>query len=154
MDIDYLANHTKAIPMLGDWFYEEWSHLYPERTRADVEEAISERTSTNRIPLALVAVEAGNVVGTVCLKVHDMDTHVHLSPWLAGLYVARERRRKGIGSALVHAVEHKASELGIGKLYLYTPESEAFYSRLEWDLLERVEYRGYMVSVMEKEIVL
>lgn len=53
-----------AIPLLGGWFYEEWSHLY-----ADVERAIAERTNTNRIRLSLVAVEAGNVVDAVCLKV-------------------------------------------------------------------------------------
>jgi len=150
--IDYLANHTEAIPVLAAWFHEEWSYLYPERTLYDVERSIAGRSQVDRIPIALVAMEAGEVIGTVCLKVHDMDTHLHLSPWLAGLYVARTWRGRGIGSALVRAMEEKAQELEVGHLYLYTPDSESFYASLDWRLLERVPYHGSTVAVMEKQI--
>jgi N-acetylglutamate synthase-like GNAT family acetyltransferase len=90
----------------------------------------------------------------VCLKVHDMDTRLDLTPWLAGLYVKAPRRRQGIGITLVSAIEKKAHELGIERLYLYTPESEVFYSRLGWQIKERTEYHGYSVTLMQKEIVL
>lgn len=152
MLIDYLANHPAAIPVLAGWFHAEWSYLYPERTVADVERSIADRTNTTTIPLALVAVEGHEVVGTVCLKTHDMDTQLHLSPWLAGLYVARESRGRGVGSALVKAIEEKAYELGVRTLYLYTPESERFYASRKWDVLERVTYHGCRVSVMKKTL--
>jgi N-acetylglutamate synthase-like GNAT family acetyltransferase len=83
-----------------------------------------------------------------------MDTRLDLTPWLAGLYVAAHRRRQGIGTMLVSAIEKKARELGVQTLFLYTPESETFYSRLGWRVKDRTKYHGYPVSVMEKEIAL
>lgn len=152
MDIGYLSDHTDAIPMIARWFYNEWSHMIPNRTLPDVERALAERTNTDRIPLTLVAVEAGSVIGTVGLREHDMDTRMDLTPWLAGMYVASERRRLGIGRTLVHAIEAKASELGIDRLYLYTPAAEAFYRGLGWTTMEQMTYRGYPVSLMTKAI--
>jgi len=154
MNISYLADHTEVIPMLAQWFYKEWSYLYPGKTLADVEQLIGERININRIPLALVAFNNQELIGTVCLKVHDMDTHLDLSPWLAGLYVSESMRLNGIGSMLVSAIEKKASELGIEKLYLHTPESETFYLKLGWQLKERTNYHGFPVSIMQKKVVL
>jgi len=152
MNIEYLAYHKEVIPTLAQWFYEEWAYLHPDRTLADVERLISERANTNRIPVALVALEGKELLGTVCLKVHDMDTRLDLTPWLAGLYVSAPRRRQGIGAALVSAIEKTAHDLGVEKLYLYTPESEGFYSRFGWHVKERTEYHGYPVTLMQKEI--
>ncbi len=83
-----------------------------------------------------------------------MDTRLDLSPWLAGLYVSAPRRRQGIGATLVSAIEKKAHELGVKKLYLHTPESEVFYLKLGWQVKERPLYHGYPVSLMQKKIVL
>lgn len=154
MDIAHLADHRDVIPTLAQWFYQEWAYLHPDRTLEDVERLIGERTNTTKIPVALVAFEGGELLGTVCLKVHDMDTRLDLTPWLAGLYVAAAWRRKGIGTALVSAIEKKAHELQVEKLYLYTPESEGFYSSLGWHLSERTKYHGYPVTIMEKNIAL
>jgi GNAT superfamily N-acetyltransferase len=154
MDIAYLADHKEVIPTLAQWFYEEWAYLYPDRTLADVERLIGERTNRDKIPLALVAFEGQELLGTVCLKIHDMDTRLDLTPWLASLYVSESRRRQGIGAELVSAIERKAQNLGVETLYLYTPESEIFYSQLGWQVKERTEYHGYPVTLMQKEIVL
>ncbi len=150
MHIAYLADHKEVIPTLSQWFYDEWAYLHPERTLADVERLMNEKANINRIPVALVAFEGKELLGTVSLKIHDMDTRLDLTPWLAGLYVSASKRRQGIGAMLVSAIEKKAHELGIEKLYLYTPESEAFYARLGWQVNERIQYHGYPVSLMYK----
>jgi N-acetylglutamate synthase-like GNAT family acetyltransferase len=154
MNIAYLADHREVIPTLAQWFHQEWAYLHPDRTLEDVNRLLAERTNKERIPVALVAMEGNELLGTVCLKVHDMDTRLELMPWLAGLYVAAPRRKQGIGAMLVSAIEKKARELGVQTLYLYTPESEAFYAKLGWNVKERTEYHGYPVSIMEKEIAL
>ncbi len=153
MDIEYLADHPHVIPTMAEWFFHEWSYLYPERTLQEVERAM--RTWTNRdcIPVAVVAFEAGELVGTVCLKAHDMDTRKALSPWLAGLYVAAPWRHKGIGTQLVAAIEQKAVTLGIRELYLYTPESAFFYAQLGWAIKEETVYHQCHVTVMHKNLV-
>lgn len=154
MNIAYLADHKEVIPILAQWFFQKWAYLHPDRTLDDVQRLLTERTNTEKIPVALVAFEGNELLGTVCLKVHDMDTRLDLTPWLAGLYVAAPRRKQGIGATLVSAIEKKAHELGVQALYLYTPESETFYARLGWHVKERTEYHGYPVSIMEKQIVL
>lgn len=154
MDITYLADYKEVIPILAQWFYQEWAYLHPDRTLDDMERLIAERANINKIPVALVAFMDDELLGTVCLKTHDMDTHPQLSPWLAGLYVSKPRRRQGIGTALVSAIEKKAYELGVGNLYLYTPKSEGFYLRLGWNVKERTQYHGYPITIMEKKIVL
>jgi GNAT superfamily N-acetyltransferase len=154
MNITYLADHQEAIPMLAEWFYREWSYLYPNKTVDDVRNAIGERVNRDTIPVALVAFEEKTLVGTVCLKTHDMDTRLELSPWLAGLYVGEPWRGKGLGTALVKAIEEKAEVLGVQKLYLYTPSAESFYLRMAWRIKEGVEYHGARVMIMEKEMTL
>lgn len=154
MKIAYLANHQNVIPTLSDWFFREWAYLHPDRTEDDVTKLISERTNKDRIPLALVAFEGDELVGTVCLKINDMDTKPELTPWLAGLYVKESWRRKGVGSTLVKAIEEKALDLGVNHLFLYTPASEHFYARLGWCVMGRENYHNIPVTVMEKTIVL
>lgn len=151
MKIEYLANHTELIPTIAELFYREWGYLYPNQTLDDVIIRIQERTNTDKIPLALVAFQDEEFVGTVCLKEHDMDTRPDLTPWFAGLYVVKSKRGQGIGSKLVCAIEKRAGELGIDTLYLYTPESETFYHKLGWKVLERPLYHSCRVSVMRKE---
>jgi hypothetical protein len=104
MNIAYLTDHKEVIPILAQWFYKEWAYLHPERTLADVERLIRERANIDRIPVALVAFEGQELLGTVCLKVHDMDTRLDLTPWLAGLYVsgAKASARYRINACLSH----------------------------------------------------
>lgn len=154
MIIEYLADNKQAIPTLAQWFYDEWAYLHPDRTYADVEDLITERAQTGKIPVALVAYDGNELLGTVCLKVQDMDTHPELTPWLAGLYVSTPRRHEGIGIALISAIEEEAFAIGVSKLYLYTPESESFYAKRGWQVKKRTEYHGHAVTLMEKKIIL
>ena len=152
MDIAYLADHLEYAPQLAAWFHGEWSYLYPARTLAEVEASIRERAEKNRLPLAMLALENKQLLGTVCLKTHDMDTRTELSPWLAGLFVAPDHRRRGIGAQLVRAIENQALSLGIDNLYLYTPASEQFYLARGWHSLEHTDYHGHPVVIMRKAL--
>lgn len=127
--------------------------MHPEKTEQDVMRLVSERTNKDIVPVTLVAFEGDELIGTVCLKVNDMDTKSELTPWLAGLYVRESWRRKGVGSTLVKAIERKAFDIGVNHLFLYTPESEHFYAARGWCVRERVNYHNVPVTVMEKAII-
>ena len=101
------------MPILAAWIYHEWSYLYPEATKQYFEDLLRERMNKKNLPLTLVAIEAGEPVGTASLKTFDMETRSDLTPWLTSLYVSKPWRRRGIGSNLVKAVEEKAVELHI-----------------------------------------
>ena len=57
------------------------------------------------------------------LRAESIDSHRHLTPWLAALLVAPEHRRRGIGTALIAAIEDEARRLGHGRLYVGTDEA-------------------------------
>ncbi len=152
MEIDYLANHQDTVGLIAGWFYEEWSYLYPHRTRGDFENLVSERSRKDKLPLALVAAESGTIIGTISLKAQEVSKRFDYIPWVAGLYVVKEMRGRGVGKKLVEALECRAREMGIQKLFLYTPRSERFYSRLGWSIIGHTSYRGTPVSLMEKDL--
>lgn len=77
-----------------------------------------------------------------------MDNRPELFPWLAGVFVTPERRRQGVGAALVRRIMDEATSVHVSKLYLYTVDSTAFYANLGWSLLEHAAYRGKEVSIM------
>jgi predicted N-acetyltransferase YhbS len=152
MIIEYLADHKDIIPTLAGWSYEEWSYLHPERTLSDVEQSILEGSNKEHIPVSLVAIDRGKVIGMIALKTSDFKARPNLGPWLAGLYVDKLQRRKGVGTRLVHEIEKLAARLGASKLFLVTDDAENFYSKLSWSVLERTVWQGISVTVMEKDI--
>jgi GNAT superfamily N-acetyltransferase len=98
----------------------------------------------------VVALEDGVLLGSAMLIASDMDTRLDLTPWLAGVYVVDAARGRGTGSALVRRVETEAAALGVGRLYLYTPDAMGFYARLGWSVEERCSYLGQDVAIMSK----
>lgn len=131
MNIAYLADHKEVIPVLAQWFYKEWAYLHPGKTLADVEQFIGERINTNKIPLALVVFDNQELIGTVCLKVHDMDTHLDLSPWLAGLYVSAPIRRAIVFSCRGIAAHWRHIHCHLSRLHITPRWGWALYPRKE-----------------------
>ena len=151
--IEYLADHPEYIPALAAWFYEQWGWFLPPESSAQTI-ATKFRTHLNRdaLPIALIALDGDELLGSASLRIHDMDILTELSPWLGGVYVARNHRRKGIGRRLVHAVEQKALELGYRSIYLFTFDQAPMYSSLEWQILKQLEYHGHPVVIMHKPL--
>jgi len=155
VDIQYLADHQDVVPILATWIYDEWSYLYPGMTLQDVINFLRTRANKEELPLSLVAFEAGEPVGTVSLKMFDIETRSDLPHWLTSLYVVKPWRRRRIGSSLVDTAEKKAAELGICKLFLFTTDSglsRLFYSKLGWLVKEKAVYHSYPVIIMEKDL--
>lgn len=148
ISIEYLADRPECIPTLAHWFYEEWSSVRPGDSVEGRIALLKDRCSKGRIPLTMVAVSEGELLGSASLIEHDMDNRLELYPWLAGVFVAPARRRQGIGATLVRRIVAEADALRIIKLYLYTFKSTAFYTDLGWVLLEPAVYRGKQVSIM------
>src|SRR5882724_9764656 len=140
MQIDYLINHEEFLPSLAHLHYEQWTHLRPG-------ESLEARTSRLRsymgrqgIPTVVVALDQSALLGSAMLVAKDLDTHPHLSPWLAGVYVLPKFRRHGVATALVSRIIAEARSLGIPKLYLYTVSAERFFSQLGWSLIEHAAF--------------
>jgi GNAT superfamily N-acetyltransferase len=146
--IENLADHPDALPILAQWQHAEWGDLREGDTLEKRTTRLKGVCNRNRIPLTVVAREGTKVFGSASLVLHDMETRMELTPWLAGVFVGEPYRRKGIGAALVRRIVNEASRLDVRRLYLYTVHSERLYSALGWMLYERTRYRDRDVVIM------
>ncbi len=151
MTIEYLADRLEFLPRLAQWQHGEWGNLRPGDSVEARAARLQSWTNRDRIPLTVVAHAEGEVFGSASLIVHDMETRMELSPWLAGVFVGPDHRRRGIGAELVRRIMSEAAKLKVPLLYLYTVHSEAFYAKLGWTLLEHTVYRQQRVAMMTYE---
>src|SRR5947208_465610 len=137
VQIGYLADHQEFIPTLAQWHHREWAYLRPGDSLEARAARLRGSCGHREIPTVIVSFTGGTLLGSAMLVAYDMDTRMELSPWLAGVFVAPNHRQHGIGAALVRRAVDDATALGVRRLYLYTPGTELFYSRLGWSLVER-----------------
>jgi GNAT superfamily N-acetyltransferase len=152
--IDYLANHREIARELAKYSYGEWRSIYDQRgqTFADVLSTYNERANIDSLPLALVGFQGEQLVGTVSLKAHDLDIRAELSPWLGGLFVIPTRRRLGVASMLIERALGEARRLKLKRLYLWTVSAESLYRKLGWSEVERCEYCGQQIVIMQRDL--
>lgn len=153
MLITYLADYPQYLSTVAGWVFDEWGWEMPGSTLESIRAEFSMHLNRERIPLAMLSLVEGQPVGTASIFLHDMDIRMDLTPWLAAVYVLPEFRGQGIGSQLVRAVEAVATRLQLERLYLFTPDHAAFYARLGWSVLEKVEYRHRSNVIMTKSML-
>jgi predicted N-acetyltransferase YhbS len=147
-----LVERPRFVDQVAAWGFAEWGHLNPGQTLQSRTAWIRETMAADRVPVALVASDDGGaIVGTASLIFDDLEGDPR-NPWLASVFVPPEHRRKGIASALVGAVEDTARRLGHKRLYLFTTSASALYAGLGWRALERRDYRGEQIQVMDKAL--
>ena len=136
------------------WFSaEDWHTFY--RKAADA-------TTTSYIQWTLdgvdqeqiyIAYRAGEVVGAIALvDFDDLEEFRKLKPWVAAFVVDPERRRSGIGSAMLAALEERARAFSIPTLYLWTEDKRDFYIKRGYQLVAHREYPEISIDVMSKEL--
>jgi GNAT superfamily N-acetyltransferase len=148
MKIISLADRPRVAPVIAQWHFAEWGHLYPGGTVDGWLDHIRTRMNHDRIPMTVVALDDEEPVGTCALVERDMETHPELFPWLAGVYVIPAARRRGVASALVRHMMGRAADFGVRDLYLYTNAAQALYQKLGWRVLSRESYMGRDVTIM------
>lgn len=156
MQIDYLANWPGLIPELAALLHQEWADLYQAAgiDQAQLQQVLTERTATDTLPITLVLVKDGELVGAGSIKLTEPGTKEGLSPWLAGIYVKPQYRGLGLGRDIVLALEAKAQQLGVETLYLSADSAVDFYLSLGWQVVERLESLGVRdVALMSKRLV-
>ncbi len=90
------------------------------------------------VPFSLVARDAGAYLGSVLVIASDVASRPQYTPWVAGLWVEPQHRRRGIGAALVAEAARRAFALGFPRLFLCAlPHRRAFYETRGWGLLEK-----------------
>ena len=103
--------------------------------------------------VALVAKADGEPVGTCLLAESEIEPNHDVSPWLAGLFVVPEYRGKGVGAALVRAIEDQARQRELSRVYLYTTDAVGFYKRLGWKVMDRTNWQGFDTALFDTALM-
>lgn len=149
MQIGYLVDHPEFVHVLAPAIWAHWREALPEDVTVEHRVAkLHAHMQKTALPIALVAHEHDEVFGTAALRLHDLDGHDELSPWLGGVFVLTAHRNRGIASALCEAIKGLARERGVASLYLFTPNQQGLYERLGWRTIYSAAWRGMRGSVM------
>ncbi len=148
MRIDFLADHPQHALTLARWHHREWGALMRDWSHGDAERELTGHATRRTIPTTLVLLDDDALLGSVSLLDDDASQFRDLSPWLANLFVAPPARGRGLGAGLVGAAQNLARELGVPRLYLFTPEHLDFYQRLGWQRLGERLLDAHPVSLM------
>jgi len=137
-EITHLFHHTQHTRAVAQMIYDEfWTDVVDGMSVDDLDEHLQNTHDPSCIPLSLVALVDGQLVGTVNLIENDDSKRTHLRPWLAAMVVAKAFRGQGIGTQLVRALLAEARRLGFATLYCGT-DGPGFYERIGATLHEQV----------------
>jgi Acetyltransferase (GNAT) family len=104
LQISYLVEYPQYIPRLAQWLFEEWDVILGEKTPDARIKKLKAHMNRDQLPIAWVAHANGQLLGTAALRIHDLEERKDLSPWLGGVFVGSQFRRRGIGARLCAAV--------------------------------------------------
>jgi predicted N-acetyltransferase YhbS len=151
--IETFALHPSSpeISTCAKWRVEAFADLIETDIEAE-QRSLEAFASDQTAQVALVAKLDGALAGTCLLVRSELQPCHPVSPWLAGLYVALEHRRQGVGSALVRAIEDQARQRGSRRLYLYTDSAIEYYKRLGWSTIDQTDWKGFPTALMAREL--
>ena len=150
MIVEPLSFHPELQGIVEGWFEEEWpSHYGPIASAAADVVAYSKDEG---LPRGFVALLVGIPCGFAALKCEAFPSHPGLGPWAGAAYVRPELRRRGIGQALLRAVEAEAARLRYSRVYCATATSASLLQRNAWQFLEQVVHDGQNVGIYEKAL--
>lgn len=152
VQISYLVEHPECIPQLAQWLFEQWEPILREGTPDARITKLQAHLNRDELPIAWVAHADGQLLGTAALRVCDLEGREDLSPWLGGVFVRPEFRRRGVGAALCANVEDAARSRGIDTLYLFTLDKQAWYSGLGWTMLAPCIWHERPGNIMSKQL--
>jgi GNAT superfamily N-acetyltransferase len=148
VEFAWLADRPQFVPRLAALHHAEWAWIDPAWTLAEAQANLEVHTAGTAVPTTRIALVDGALAGSVSLLANDHSRIRKWSPWLASLLVLPPFRGRGIGAALVREAVAIAARFGIERLYLYTDDAAAFYARLGWTMVERLDHDGIEVDVM------
>ncbi len=152
--IIYLADARELVVPLAPLFIEEWEPYYGRQGPGDAETDLNDCCNRDAIPLALVAIDGdGEIMGTAALKARSIETHRHLSPWLAAMFVVERHRGHGVSAALVAEIEKNALRLGYQRIYVGSRGVTSAMRDSGWTRLDEAESLRGPIEIYVKELV-
>jgi GNAT superfamily N-acetyltransferase len=135
MVIRPLEERPDAARILAEWFVDEWPEYHKGRSLPDIASRFRLNPESQQ---TLIAEVDGEIVGTASLRGMWEAAPDIPPPWIGGLYVRPEFRKKGVGMALVQAVIGLAAADGKPVIHVSVHVDPASYIRRGWRVIGTV----------------
>lgn len=147
-----LADCLASVPAVAHMRWQEWGHAPEPDDPAWWLDVTTREAGRDELPVTLVAHDAADeVLGAVGLDSYDLDERRETSPWVTGMIVRRDHRRKGVGRILLQHLERWAAEHGIAQAWVGTDLARSFYEHCGWTPLETfTTARAQRMTVLHK----
>jgi GNAT superfamily N-acetyltransferase len=144
--IHYQPLDETSLPLVAGWYQSEWN-MPPENT-------LNKLRNLQAPEVHLVQLLDGAPVATGGVHRHvpviDRYPHLAVHPyWLALVYTQPVLRGRGLGAALCTKLQMQAKAAGMDVLHLFTHTAESLYTRLGWEVTERIAAGGKDIAVMK-----
>jgi len=148
-----LAERPQVIPVLERWFVSEWAPWYGPTGPGDAVRDLTACLNRDELPMAWVALdETGSPIGTAALRMDSVGSETGLGPWLAALLVDEGYRGRGVGTALIAAVEDGAAGLGYPSLYVSTDTAMSLVEHRGWRAVGTTETLRGDATIYSKKL--
>ncbi|MEN5280820.1 GNAT family N-acetyltransferase [Serratia marcescens] len=146
-----LSECPQFADVCAAWAFGQWgSQRGGSLARTQLRFAQCSRPSDDH--LTLMMIDGDRPVGMASLWPSDDHQRQDLTPWLAGVFVHPDHRRKGIAHCLEMAIVEAARQRHHSVLHLITDKSEALYAGWGWHPVERRRQHDEEVVVMTKTL--
>jgi GNAT superfamily N-acetyltransferase len=131
--VEVLAERPEFAAALGMLRWSEWGAGPGREQPADSVEVTRQEAGHVGLPATFVALEAAELVGGVGLARQDLASWSKVSPWIVGMVVRPNRRRRGVGRMLLTRLEQWAVSLGVDRVWVAAAWSAVdFYRACGW----------------------
>jgi GNAT superfamily N-acetyltransferase len=137
------SDHEQWLP-LWDGYNAFYGRSGPTALPPEITATTWQRFFDEEEPMhALVAELDGRLVGLTHYLFHRSTTLLAPICYLQDLFTVPERRRSGVGRALIEAVYERAAQAGSARVYWQTHETNLIAQRLYEQLAERSGFIVY-----------
>ena len=151
--IDNLANHPHNLALLSSWYHQAFSHLTGELTLEQRRQNLFQHLKDTPLPTSFIALDANQqLLGGACLVQHDIETHMSYTPWLSRIIVHQQARGQSVARRLIDHATTYIQSIGYEKLYLLTEHKQTFFSRLDFEQIDKANLNGFPLSIMKLKL--
>lgn len=147
------TDRPDLVPVTARWRWEAFFRHHDAPFAQVLQDAERTAVLARPVPRTLVLLVDGEPVGTASLTAHDLEERPALTPWLAGMFVVPQARRRGHAGRLIAAVEQEARAAAFPTLWLYTNAAERIYVRAGWCTVETVQHGGRPFALMRRDLL-
>ena len=144
-------NDEKIIELISDWYLSEWN--IPKNRTVERLKSFSDDSAQFQVLMTLdsVPISTGGLYNHVSLLDKEPKFKFYQN-WLALVYTIPAQRRQGFGALICEYIQSCSKKRGVKEMFLFTDTAERLYTRLGWNVLERLSLDKRNIVVMKKQL--